>query len=96
MQDLDTMTNVILNNEYKLHEEEQKTNFESGNNGNNNQNNNSNKTKKRRKKKKTLKQKLLLRKLDFKYIFSYKANNNIRSYDIGRFSVNKYQRTNLK
>ena len=60
MQDLDTMTNVILNNEYKLHEEEQKTNFESGNNGNNNQNNNSNKTKKRRKKKKTLKQKLLL------------------------------------
>ena len=51
MQDLDTMTNVILNNEYKLHEEEQKTNFESGNNGNNNQNNNSNKTKKRRKKK---------------------------------------------
>ena len=43
MQDLDTMTNVILNNEYKLHEEEQKTNFESGNNGNNNQNNNSNK-----------------------------------------------------
>ena len=40
MQDLDTMTNVILNNEYKLHEEEQKTNFESGNNGNNNQNNN--------------------------------------------------------
>ena len=43
-----------------------------------------------------LKQKLLLRKLDFKYIFSYKANNNIRSYDIGKFSVNKYQRTNLK
>ena len=37
MQDLDTMTNLILNNEYKLHEEEQKTNFESGNNGNNNQ-----------------------------------------------------------
>ena len=56
MQDLDTMTNVILNNEYKLHEEEQKTNFESGNNGNNNQNNNSNKTKKRKKNKKTLKQ----------------------------------------
>ena len=43
MQDLDTMTNVILNNEYKLHEEEQKTNFESGNNGNNNQNNNNKK-----------------------------------------------------
>ena len=27
MQDLDTMTNVILNNEYKLHEEEQKGSF---------------------------------------------------------------------
>ena len=66
MQDLDTMTNVILNNEYKLHEEEQKKNFESGNNGNNNGNNggnnnpNNNQNRKKRKKKKTVKQKLLL------------------------------------
>lgn len=52
MQDLDTMTNVILNNEYKLHEENKQLNNEPNNKEPNN--------KKTKKKKKTVKQKILL------------------------------------
>ena len=52
MQDLDTMTNVILNNEYKLHEENKQLNNEPNNKEPNN--------KKPKKKKKTVKQKILL------------------------------------
>lgn len=58
MQDLDTMTNVILNNEYKLHEDNKKIN-ELNDNNNNNKTKNETKIKKR-KKKKTAKQKVFL------------------------------------
>lgn len=51
MQDLDTMTNVILNNEYDLHENKKRLE-------NNNKNNK--RKKKKRKKKKTIKQKIVL------------------------------------
>lgn len=49
--DIDTVTNVILNNEYKLHENEEI---------NNNNSKKNNKKNKKRKKKKTLKQKIFL------------------------------------
>lgn len=58
MQDLDTMTNVILNNEYKLHEDNKKIN-ELNDNTNNNKTKNETKIKKR-KNKKTAKQKVFL------------------------------------
>lgn len=57
MQDLDTMTNVILNNEYKLHEDNKKIN--ELNENTNNKTKDETKIKKR-KKKKTAKQKVFL------------------------------------
>lgn len=57
MQDLDTITNVILNNEYKLHDD----NKEISELNNNNKTKNETKTKiKKRKKKKTVKQNIFL------------------------------------
>ena len=51
--DIDTVTNVILNNEYRLHENNKQINNESNNNRNKKKNN-------RHKKKKTVKQKIFL------------------------------------